>query len=326
MVIVKSQSLNFCSLCRAIDSYMTTIAKSTFEDGDENTKRTTSNITRLEQPIGTQTSSALASPTQDGTESLGASPVSKREAKRERVAMYNRVLSEREKATQEHMEELRTSIYLETMKECTFKPTITAVAARHGGVPFAIETLQKMALNEDIRDRRRTDSEPSELESGFNIALTPNGVTVFDRLYSQKDKVPKSIAQEKHRPIEARELDGCTFVPQLYKPTAQLTANTTNKVSNPPRSPTGAHSYPKGQSRRISVTQMIDAVLKSTDDVDEDEEEGTAQVIAPFSSVPRKKPLTDSLGDALFGDSGGDMSKPVSLQPQPKGYSTSIQR
>jgi hypothetical protein len=315
---------------RAIDSSIS--AKSSNQRSDENTKRSSSNIAKREPAgNGKAASTALDSPTQDGTESLGASPMSKREAKRERVAVYNRVLSEREKATQARMEELRTSIYMETMKECTFKPTITNTAIKHGGVPFAMETLQKMALNEDIKDRKRRDSEASESERVFNIELTADGVTVFDRLYSQKDKVPKSIAQEKHRPMEARELDGCTFEPKLYKSGTTSVLNATSKRGDAPALHLPAGNSPVKASRRMSVAQMIDAVLLSTDDADGDgdgEAEGGAQVMAPFSSSPVKKKLTNSLGDALFDEQGKGMEGGVPLPPptQPKGYSTSIQR
>ncbi len=88
------------------------------------------------------------------------------------------------------MEELRYQLYEETMKECTFNPQITNVATK----------VQRNV--------------PSPNSQGFHQASASD--PVYLRLYRQKDQLPRSITEKKHRTHEERELDGCTFAPTIY--------------------------------------------------------------------------------------------------------------
>ena len=240
------------------------------------------------------------------------------------------------------MDELRAAIYEETMRECTFKPTITRNAERHGGVSFAAESLQKnrSAAKED--GLRRSDSDPlSGSDEQHSVAVCPETVTVFDRLYSQKDKVPKSIAADKHRTIEEREMDGCTFAPQLYKPFHQTTGvRRTRSLSPPVRRSSSPRTYRVATAagpRRVSVARMINSVYASGDE---------NSLSSPPGGVRRSKVTrrADSLSDMIFGNateipfanSGdadeNDEGEMTNIEPpppppmEPKGYSTSIQR
>jgi hypothetical protein len=100
------------------------------------------------------------------------------------------------------------------------------------------------------------------------------GPSVYDRLYSHKDKVPRSIAQEKHCKLEERDLTECTFTPTLLtkkpnKAGEKLPAESRDEESNkggtivvegnpqpdpppPPPPPKTAPPVPKGFSESIS--------------------------------------------------------------------------
>lgn len=110
-----------------------------------------------------------------------------------RIQSYNKVLTEREVLANNRLEMLRESLIQKEMQECTFQPRISATAQK-------------------LKDKEREMSQSVLIDESGSVAPVPR---VYDRLYAEKDSVPRSIAQEKHAPSSTRGLDECTFVPQL---------------------------------------------------------------------------------------------------------------
>ena len=107
-----------------------------------------------------------------------------------RIQNYNKVLTERELMTNNKLEMLRENLFQKEMEECTFQPRITSRA-------------QKMKEKEMVHDDQSIESTSHS--------------KVYDRLYANKDTIPRSIAEQKHEPTADRGLSECTFVPNLLR-------------------------------------------------------------------------------------------------------------
>jgi hypothetical protein len=126
----------------------------------------------------------------------------------QRVAHYNDILANRENQTKLRMEELRYQLYEEEMRECTFRPQITQVAAKLSYYPPHLSAGATPAAAAGEDDFYSMDGE--------TVDSNCSSVPAYERLYQQKNKIPKSIIEKRHRSLEERELEGCTFTPQIF--------------------------------------------------------------------------------------------------------------
>jgi hypothetical protein len=130
-----------------------------------------------------------------------------------RIQSYNKVLTDREIMAQNRLELLRESLIQKEMEECTFQPRISSTAQK-------------------LREKEMSQSTPLDDSSNTTIP-----VKVYDRLYAEKDTLPRSIAQDKHEPSSNRGLEECTFAPKLmhaqYQPFDHSTSNTNDGSSSP---------------------------------------------------------------------------------------------
>lgn len=101
------------------------------------------------------------------------------------------------------MEELRVSLNNEEMKECTFRPQIN--------------NYPRYLLHQDDEEATPAASDASVAECA-SVMTGDTNASVYDRLYSLKDRVPRSIEAQKHRPTAEKELEGCTFSPDVPPP------------------------------------------------------------------------------------------------------------
>ena len=134
-----------------------------------------------------QYSVASASPDVSDAESRGRSS---------RVSIAER---DSVRAHMEKVERLRREKEMKEIEQCTFKPTL---------VTRKRNEKMKMSGNLDV------------LGGGSEDSVKP----IYERLYALKDKLPDSIALEKHRRSGDAELDECTFAPALGPPVPKLPA------------------------------------------------------------------------------------------------------
>lgn len=112
----------------------------------------------------------------------------KKKLSEKEVKSYNEILSAREIQTKQRMEDLKISIYEKEMRECTFQPKITSVAQKIG-----LLQKEKSSQNPDLESTEINTEDPLEDENLLS-AENSKSLPVYERLYKQKDKQPRSIA------------------------------------------------------------------------------------------------------------------------------------
>lgn len=225
------------------------------------------------------------------------SPTPPRQGISQRVAHYNEILTNRENQTKLRMEELRYQLYEEEMRECTFRPQITQVAAKLSYYPPSSGGTHP----ED--DFYSVDGQSIDSNSS-----TP----AYERLYQQKNKIPKSIIEKKHRTQEERELDGCTFTPQIFHSknqsdkTQQKLAKTTTNI-------------PFSDETDISEEYQLER--QSSDDTYEKLKE-----LSTKNSIIEIMRERQYLAERNIEEPSPSKTPPPPPPPEPKGYAESVQR
>lgn len=163
-------------------------------------------------------------------------------ASNQQVRKYNDLLSNREVQNQQRLANLKASLIEKEMQECTFHPKIapssTKLAARHVSNTFTSTLAPDVFFDDEHVDdsyipRSPTkesdkggdkggraldqDKESLQTNSAKNVSIAESALNmpVHQRLYMQKDKVPRSIEEGKHKTREEEELEGATFAPSL---------------------------------------------------------------------------------------------------------------
>lgn len=106
-------------------------------------------------------------------------------SREERTAMLRKQLADQEKS------------------ECTFKPTI-----------FTRNSFAALNLSGESHVVGKWPEEV-DYSYGSHNNHSSNGKSRFERLYALKDKVPESIAMQKHKSFQERDMEGCTFAPNV---------------------------------------------------------------------------------------------------------------
>jgi hypothetical protein len=206
-----------------------------------------------------------------------------------RIQSYNKVLTDREVTANKRMEMLRESLIQKEMEECTFQPTISNAA-------------HKLKGKEII--------EGQQLDDSGSVVSIASSVKVYDRLYAEKDTVPRSIAQDKHEPSSNRGLDECTFIPNVNHTQHSSSSSTTRSGDG---SSTAAPDIPPVKQRRQS--RMEKDMVNFFGDLEL--ESGNQQVFQPAFPEDNKKKSNKSKPQK---------EEPVKPPTAPRGYSDSIKR
>jgi hypothetical protein len=225
------------------------------------------------------------------------------------------------------MEELRYQLYEEEMRECTFRPQITEVASRLSSYPPALQS------HEEAEDASTHSFDNESFHSGSAV-----GVPAYERLYHQKNKVPKSIMEKRHRSREERELDGCTFAPQLFH-TKNHSETSKRSSTNITQSRRGTLDQREGESEEHDGEDIYGREDQGEDEEDEEEEEG--QRLRRQSSIEtfdilNERSTKNSIIELMRGGLQDRHQQPAQ-QPEPpppppppvsepKGYAESIHR
>jgi hypothetical protein len=161
------------------------------------------------------------------------------------------------------MEELRYQLYEEEMRECTFRPQITEVASRLGSSypPAVLQSNDEESVSYSFDNESFHSGGGGGGGGGSGSGV--GGLPAYERLYHQKNKIPKSIAEKRHRTREERELDGCTFTPQLFH----------TKTEHAKRSSTNLSPSRRSFEQRHLVGEDGDEAREGDREEDEEEEE-----------------------------------------------------
>lgn len=199
----------------------------------------------------------------------------------QRVASYNEVLTQRENQTKVRMEELRYQLYEDEMRECTFRPQITEVANKLSYYPPSAVP--------------QPDEESHSIDGSVDSGLS---LPAYERLYQQKNKIPKSILEKRHPTREERELEGCTFAPHIYRP----------------------KSVPG--MRKDETTTTVKPLYSKSKEGDSDSEE----TYQKLNEISTKNSIIELMRERQQSQSPQEAESVKPLPSQPKGYAESVQR
>jgi hypothetical protein len=233
------------------------------------------------------------------------SPTPPRQDISQRVAHYNEILTNRENQTKLRMEELRYQLYEEEMRECTFRPQITQVAAKLSYYP----------------PPSSGNSHPAEDDfySMDGQSIDSNSTApAFERLYQQKNKIPKSIAEKKHRTQEERELDGCTFTPQIFHSKSYSDKTTATATQQKPVKTTTNIPFSADGPDREGEYELE---RQSSDDTYERLNEMSTK--NSIIEIMRERQYS---AEKKIEEPSSSKTPPPPPPPEPKGYAESVQR
>lgn len=115
------------------------------------------------------------------------------------------------------VEQLRREQEAKEMEECTFAPRLYTKYPRNGDAGFddSSSVMTRSDQADDGTENTSIFSTQSVCSGSLAGRSMSSRVAVHERLYALKNKVPTSIAKEKHRRKEDIELDECTFTPNV---------------------------------------------------------------------------------------------------------------
>ena len=115
------------------------------------------------------------------------------------------------------VEQLRREQEAKELEECTFAPRLYTKYPRSGDA--TLDDCSSMLSRSDTADDGTENTSIFSIQSVCSESLAGRSmsskVPVHERLYALKNKIPTSIAKEKHRRKEDIELDECTFTPNV---------------------------------------------------------------------------------------------------------------
>ena len=249
-----------------------------------------------------------------------SSNVSNSDSLSQRIINYNQVLEERNKLSKVRMEELRYQLYEEQMRECTFRPHIT----------HNVAYLNQHQQNQNQYQRDENDGDDDDVTNN-SLSLLP----AYERLYQQKDKLPKSIQENKHRLTGEKELDECTFRPNIHH-----TRNNNNKNNNSMQK-SNHHNHKNNNNESNDENNFNEFVTntkipfqKNYDSESEtDETHSHSEFSSLNTSINFEKIIENSTKNSIieimkerYESNEATIPLPPPPPPQPKGYSESIQR
>jgi len=277
------------------------------ENESLNAKKFVKKATKKSSKTGKAMSSSLSQATSvddtDDTQSQAQSEVSdgisvseslksykEKAAMSRKIQSYNKVLTDREILANNRLELLRESLIQKEMEECTFQPRIS-------------NTAHQLKAKEMANQSAQLDD--------ASVSTVP--VKVYDRLYAEKDTVPRSIAQDKHEHSSNRGLDECTFTPKLIHSQYVPFNHSTNTSSEYAMKNGGG----KAQSGR-RPSRMEKNIANFFGDLEL--ESGNQRIFKPSES------MGSSRNESFDNVNESPKASTTATSSAPRGYSDSIRR
>ena len=229
-----------------------------------------------------------------------------------RIQSYNKVLTDREIQANNRMEMLRETLIQKEMEQCTFQPTISSVAQR-----LKVKEMDMMYQSQQLED-----------SGSASVGGSVSGpVKVYDRLYAERDTVPRSIVQDKHEPsADTREgLNECTFAPRVqhrafasFNHDPEVPATTAGETDSVEEEEDEEEEEHTGRRRKSRMETNMDNFFG-----DLEKDSGNQNIFKPASRPSPSESLKKKQQKAKKESSATTVKPPVIA---PRGYSDSIKR